>query len=78
MLVKTKHSNGKGNALLTLLGSFREYASTDPRDKVYAMLGLAKDEQTAPFPDYPLPAEGTCHAYGLYLIGPGQHMDTAC
>ncbi len=38
VLVKTKHSNGEGNALLTLLGSFRECASTDPRDKVQSML----------------------------------------
>jgi len=78
VLVKTKHSNYESNALLTLLGSFRECASTDPRDKVYAMLGLAKDVQTTPLPDYSLPAEGACHDYGLYLIGPGQHMDTAC
>lgn len=78
VIVKTKHSNGEGNALLTLLGSFRECASIDPRDKVYDMLGLAKDVQTAPLPDYSLPAEGTYHDYGLYLLGPGQHMYTAC
>ncbi len=71
VLVKTKHSNGEGNALLTLLGSFRECASIDPKDNVYAMLGLAKDVQTTPLPDHSLPAEGTCHAYGLYLIGQG-------
>ncbi len=33
------------------------------------MLGLGNDEQTAPLPDSPLPAEGTYH--DLYSIGQG-------
>lgn len=42
------------------------------------MLGLAKDVQTAPLPDYSLPAEGTYHHYDLYLIvqGDGHGMLT--
>src|SRR5690348_5726806 len=48
----------RGTSLLHLLNKFRRYKSTDPRDKLYALLGLLSISDDMPFhkPDYSLPA----------------------
>jgi hypothetical protein len=47
----------EGTSLLHLLNDFRSYKSTDPRDKVYALLGLPSisDDMSFHKPDYSLP-----------------------
>lgn len=55
--------------LKQLLRTFRPCETTDPRDKMYSLLGLAEDlGMTAPKPDYHQSAEVVFSSYARYLI----------
>lgn len=44
-------------SLLELIVDFRDRSSTDPRDKIYGLLGIAADSDRYPAPDYHKPVE---------------------
>lgn len=55
--------------LRQLLRIFRECETTDPRDKIYSLLGLADDLTiAAPKPDYNQSEENVFSSYARYLI----------
>jgi hypothetical protein len=50
--------SGKASPLVKLLMSSRASLATDPRDKIYALLGLASDgKELIPFPNYKRPLD---------------------
>jgi hypothetical protein len=56
-LLKFRRS-AKSPPLIHLLRSFRDFQATDPRDKVFALIGIAGDtELQGIFPDYSKPCE---------------------
>lgn len=60
---------GKAPALLQLLKNYREREASDPRDKIYALLGIAGDLSIYRIvPDYRLPFEEVYKATALQLI----------
>ena len=55
--------------LLQLLRTFRICETSDPRDKIYSLLGLAEDlDRAAPEPDYHQSEEQVFSSYARYLI----------
>lgn len=56
--------------LLSLLHSFRSWKASDPRDKVYALLGLSSDgpKATQLKPDYNLPVENLYRNVAMYMM----------
>lgn len=60
---------GKAPALLQLLKNYREREASDPRDKIYALLGIAGDLSIYRIvPDYRVPFEEVYKATALQLI----------
>ncbi|MCJ1450478.1 hypothetical protein MMC28_000809 [Mycoblastus sanguinarius] len=55
-------------SFLTLLETCRSCHSTDPRDKIYALLGLIPDAHEAPQPDYSQSVENVYHQFALFLL----------
>lgn len=45
-------STNPNSTLLSLMRRFRNQLATDPRDKIYGLLGLAIDRDIYPRPDY--------------------------
>ena len=69
--------DASGNKLIILATAGREYAASDPRDRIFALQGIAEDGHDFPAPDYTRTVEEiylqfaeTCCArgYGLYCI----------
>ena len=61
--------------LMQLLRIFRECKTSDPRDKIYSLLGVAEDlDSAAPKPDYHQSEEDVFSSYARYLI---QHQHQA-
>jgi len=63
--------------LLSLLQSFRSWKATDPRDKVYALLGISSDGPEAKQlgPDYGLSVEALYQRVAVYMIDRYQSLD---
>lgn len=61
--------------LLDLLATCRSIRSTDPRDNIYALLGLPDDAQDAPSPDYSRPVEQVYFDYALYFESRGLGLE---
>ena len=63
---------GKGPGLLDLIAMCRNVQCTDPRDRVYALLGLAIDvssQDSEIMPDYTLPIEEVCKRFRIWNLG---------
>ena len=58
-----------------LLQQFHTLNSTDPRDKIYAALGLATDSSLTPVADYPLPTAAVYIRFVRYLITHGHGIE---
>jgi hypothetical protein len=76
-LVKTwktiSHSHAKQRAeLLDLLQRCRRFHATDPRDRIYALLGLCADAAGAPRPDYAMTTAEVYLQYARYFVARGQ------
>jgi len=70
--------NGRPHAeLLSLLQSFRTWKATDPRDKVYALLGISSDGSEAKRlePDYSLSVEALYQRVAVYMIDRYQSLE---
>ena len=68
--------NGERLTLLELMYSSRSNQSTDPRDKVYSLLGIAADIKAHEFdPDYILPVEDTYRNLALFYIRKDNNLD---
>ncbi len=65
-------------SLLDLMSRFRDFQTSDARDKVYAFRGLAVDADTAPYPDYTRPASQIYHEFARYCVDQGQGMSLIC
>ncbi|KAK4173760.1 heterokaryon incompatibility protein-domain-containing protein [Triangularia setosa] len=52
----------------TLLDKFEDSASTDPRDKVFALLGMAIDGQSVILPDYEVPEAVVVQRVASFLV----------
>ena len=62
-------NSGRPRDLLQLLRTFRRCETSDPRDKIYSLLGLAEDlDEAAPKPDYHQSEEHVFSSYARYLI----------
>lgn len=63
--------------LLSLLQSFRTWKATDPRDKVYALLGISSDGSEAKSlePDYNLSLETVYQRVAVYMIDRYQSLE---
>ena len=57
--------------LISLLEDFRRLSATDPRDKVYATIGLATDASDRPQLDYGLPPAKVFESFAADLIRKG-------
>ncbi|PSS25238.1 hypothetical protein M430DRAFT_133506 [Amorphotheca resinae ATCC 22711] len=67
--IRRSIQRGSAPALLQLLKNYRDREATDPRDKVYALLGIAGDVSLyAIIPDYQIPFEEVYKATALQLI----------
>lgn len=66
--------------LLELLLEFRDRDSTDPRDKVFALLGLVQEPGNAPLPlpDYTLSTESVYRNVVLYHFAAFHNLDIIC
>ena len=78
MQIDLLRENGQDRRLLALLVNFRRALSTDPRDKIYAMLGLASDVEGAPPQDYSRSVKDVYQDYALHLISRGLGLETLC
>jgi Heterokaryon incompatibility protein (HET) len=69
-LLPSESRNGEKADLLTLLYRFRAWDASDPRDKVYALLGICTDNLNAPElqPDYQLPVAQVFERVARYTI----------
>ena len=65
-------------SLLDLVSTFRDFQTSDARDKVYAFRGLAVDADIAPYPDYTQPASQIYHEFARYCVDQGQGMSLIC
>lgn len=63
-------ATGPKEELLTLLHQFRSWEASDPRDKVYAILGLSSDgrESSELRPDYDLPVAQVYRNVAEYML----------
>jgi hypothetical protein len=64
--------------LIELLSAFRNLQASDPRDKVYAFLGMAADVDKSPRPDYSQSTEQIYHSFARYFVSQGQGMELIC
>ncbi|KAM0800069.1 heterokaryon incompatibility protein-domain-containing protein [Usnea florida] len=65
-------------SLLDLVSAFRDVRTSDARDKVYALRGLAADADITPRPDYTRPASQIYHEFARYCVTQGQGMSLIC
>ena len=75
------NSNRKSSMPWTLLdpvSTFRNMGSTDPRDKIYAFLGLASDQDRVPKPNYSDSVEKVDTDFAAYFVACGQGMQQLC
>ena len=64
-------------SLIDLLHANRSCKATDPRDKVFAMIGIAKDEKTCGVvPDYSTKTTHVYQAVAMYLLKSAQPTST--
>ena len=64
--LRAAHQKGEGISYLSLLIATRDTESTDPRDKIYGLWGLASDaSDLVPTPDY---AQSAKHVYTSFVI----------
>jgi hypothetical protein len=71
-----KHLRLQGNqSLLQLLTMAREFFCSDPRDRVYALLGLIEGGQTFIQPDYGAPVATVYEDATFYLLQTEGHLD---
>lgn len=61
--------------MLDLLSFSRGFYATDFRDKIYAVRGLASDQDQFPLPDYTLSLEATYESYAKALVQQGLGLD---
>lgn len=64
--------------LLQLVSTFRNLEATDPRDKIYAFVGLASDWDKVPRPDYSQTVEEVYLTFARYFVSQGQGMELIC
>ncbi|KAI0147140.1 hypothetical protein GGR57DRAFT_267101 [Xylariaceae sp. FL1272] len=62
--------------LMNILANTMRLEATDPRDKIYALLGIASDGQDYPEVSYAVPAELLFLAYATYFAARGVIINT--
>lgn len=72
---RTRYREGIEIEISELLWSFRHQRSADPRDKIFALLGIAKDLVPPIVPDYSTPASETSVALISSLLHTHQNLD---
>ena len=65
-------------SLLNLISVFREVQTSDPRDKIYAFLGIAADSKHAPAPDYSHPVYLVYQEFARFFISQGEGIALLC
>lgn len=65
-------------SLLNLISVFREVQTSDPRDKIYAFLGIAADSKHAPAPDYSQPVHQVYQEFAKFFISQGEGLALLC
>jgi hypothetical protein len=69
----------EGHDLLDLLRKYRHHHSSNPRDKVYGLAGLAKSYNGKQLPiDYDLPVSEVFQDTALYIIDGSKELDIIC
>ena len=64
-----RESNPKRSNILSILSNFRGYGATDPRDMIFALAGMAKDNLSSAFsPNYSLSLEKVYTSVTVFLI----------
>ena len=66
------HSANTSIDLLQLLTVTRTSFTTDPKDKIFALLGLANNDMDAPRPEYGKPVETVYIDFATYFVSKGQ------
>ena len=79
-IAKARESFGREQypSLLSLLVSYRSFCATDPRDKVYALLGLLdpkSPEASCVKPDYKANTESVCISVARFLLSKSKNLD---
>ncbi len=65
-------------SLIDLMSVFRDAQTTDPKDKIYALRGIAKDAEDTPTPNYAKSARDVFLEFGRYFILQGRGIDLIC
>ena len=73
--IKSSRDQQAPIAFLDLLEMCRSCNATDPRDKIYALLGLMPDIEGLPKPDYGLDVKQVYHKYAHFLLSQGVGAD---
>jgi hypothetical protein len=68
-------SNSTGLSLVTLVTKLAPLASTDPRDKIYALLGLANDSEKWISPDYSMTVQSLYESFVKWTTSSSKSLD---
>lgn len=66
-----KRSTGRRPRILRVFDLFRDFQASDPRDKIYSLLWLLQDPNSAPRPDYSLPVETVYQDFARFVVSMG-------
>ena len=64
--------------LLIMLDRFRYCGCSDPRDRIYGLLGIDPQGSLYPPPDYSLSVEKVFYLFAWYMVGGGQGVEVLC